>query len=168
MILRDPTTGCFVPRPKRAAEDRFFEKVSPEPNTGCHLWAGAVHKETGYGVFAPDGVNTEQAHRFAFFLKHGRYPRPGYEACHTCDVRSCVNDAHLFEGTRKDNMQDASRKGRTTKGERSAMAKLSLTKATEIRAKYAAGVEGQALAKEYGVSKATISGVVNKRRWSEV
>jgi hypothetical protein len=34
------------------------------------------------------------------------------DACHSCDVSLCVNENHLFAGTRKDNMQDASRKGR--------------------------------------------------------
>ena len=27
-----------IPRP---AEERFWEKVSPEPNSGCWLWTGA-------------------------------------------------------------------------------------------------------------------------------
>lgn len=168
MSGRDLYPGLHNRWPVRTVEERFFDHVTYEPNTGCHLWTGAVHRETGYGVFAPHGTTTEQAHRFAFFLKHGRYPRPGYEACHVCDVRSCVNDAHLFEGTRTDNMQDASRKGRTTRGVRSASAKLTNEKAADIRREYAAGVQGKELAKKYNVSPATISGVVNGHRWSEV
>lgn len=36
--------------------------------------------------------------------------------CHVCDVPRCVNPTHLFVGTRKENMQDARRKGRLSTG----------------------------------------------------
>jgi hypothetical protein len=32
--------------------------------------------------------------------------KPGYCALHTCDWASCVNEDHLYEGTKKDNAQD--------------------------------------------------------------
>jgi len=34
------------------------------------------------------------------------------DICHTSDNRKCINPSHLFEGTRKENMQDAVTKGR--------------------------------------------------------
>ncbi|MEP6516138.1 helix-turn-helix domain-containing protein [Microcoleus vaginatus] len=38
--------------------------------------------------------------------------RPEYLACHTCDVRNCINPNHLWEGSRLENSQDRFKKGR--------------------------------------------------------
>lgn len=37
---------------------------------------------------------------------------PGLDVMHSCDNRKCCNPIHLSQGTRQENMQDASRKGR--------------------------------------------------------
>lgn len=79
---------------------------------GCWIWTGARGKN-GYGTIRFEGRYTH-AHRVAFRLSRGRDPLPGMEVCHSCDVRLCVNPYHLWEGTRKDNMQDAKAKGRTS------------------------------------------------------
>lgn len=42
-----------------------------------------------------------------------RAPFPdGFEACHSCDNPNCVNPDHIWVGTHKQNMEDATRKGR--------------------------------------------------------
>ena len=49
--------------------------------------------------------------RKIYILRHGPI-LPGLCVCHTCDRGNCILDAHHFLGTQKENMQDASRKGR--------------------------------------------------------
>ncbi len=52
------------------------------------------------------------------------------------------------------------------RGERNPSAKLDYAKATEIRARFAAGESGSALGVEYGVTATAICRVVNGRTWA--
>lgn len=45
-------------------------------------------------------------------LEYGLLHKDKVVICHTCDNPKCVNPAHLFKGTQKDNMQDCSKKDR--------------------------------------------------------
>ncbi len=84
--------------------ERFMDKVSPEPNTGCWLWLGYTNTH-GYGHFY---VNPEQrvrpAHCIAYELLVKPIP-PGLELDHLCRVRSCVNPAHLDPVTGEENVR---------------------------------------------------------------
>lgn len=83
--------------------DRFNKYVSPEPNTGCHLWTGAVRRD-GYGAFTIDKT-MYGAHRALWLLLYGFIPSGAY-VCHKCDIKVCVNPDHLYLGDSQTNMSD--------------------------------------------------------------
>ena len=89
-------------RPLIPAKEKFWRNVSPEPNTGCWLWAGEVQPE-GYGRFTMRHGHVS-AHRFAWELFHGPIPE-GFHIDHLCRVPSCVNPDHLGPVTCKTNLR---------------------------------------------------------------
>lgn len=103
----------YGPRP-RSLDERFWEKVSPEPNSGCWLWV-AGRNTSGYGTIKCRPGGTRSATRISWELAFGSTPS-GLFVCHRCDTPSCVNPGHLFLGTHRDNMLDAVRKGRMHNG----------------------------------------------------
>lgn len=106
--------GRAGPRPttRIPIETRFWSKVDFSNPNGCWLWTGSRRHE--YGEVWRDGRKM-YAHRAAFELVYGPL-QPGEEACHKCDTPLCMRPDHLFRGTQKDNMHDASMKGRMRNG----------------------------------------------------
>lgn len=68
----------------------------------------------GYGKFNL-GSSSYRAHRVAYFLATGDQPNDKF-VCHSCDNPCCVNPAHLWLGTPRDNMRDMIAKGRKRRG----------------------------------------------------
>lgn len=96
---------------------RFASKTAPQPS-GCIEWTGAKDKD-GYGKFQLNGGGKQthvRAHRYAFFLAHGRWPSE--LALHRCDNAACVNPEHLEDGDQGKNVRDCVARGRHRYGDR--------------------------------------------------
>lgn len=98
-----------------------------------------------------------------------------WQTCHTCRHRHCVNPAHLYWGTAKDNSDDRVKDGTNMIGSKNAQSKLTETQILEIRAKYSkrknhndSEISASTLAKEYGVDKSTIRMIVCGKRWTHI
>jgi hypothetical protein len=79
----------------------------------CWLWTGSI-QNNGYGSYTLYGKTTP-AHRVAYFAFIGNIDS-GMDVCHVCDVRNCVNPAHLYQATHKQNMRDMQSKNRGRNG----------------------------------------------------
>ena len=88
-----------MPRAMSASE-KWNKWVLPEPNSGCLLWIGSLHR-AGYGVVS-NGSKVVLAHRFYYCIFKGEIP-DGLELDHLCRVRCCVNPDHLEPVTRRVN-----------------------------------------------------------------
>ena len=86
--------------------ERFLDKISPEPNSGCWLWDASLDGK-GYGQFMvpQDGVRKlKRAHRISYEMYKGPIPE-GLDLDHLCRVPSCVNPDHLEPVTRGENLR---------------------------------------------------------------
>ena len=61
--------------------------------------------------FRPYERTTRLVHRAIFQEITGVELPTGINACHTCDVRCCVNPSHIWPGTQLENLRDAISKG---------------------------------------------------------
>ena len=80
----------------------FWKRVVVGEPDDCWFWRGK-RTRTGYGVFVRAGRHVS-AHRAALEWRLGREV-VGW-ALHRCDVRSCVNPAHVYEGDARQNALD--------------------------------------------------------------
>jgi len=139
------------------AEKRFFNFVEQIPFHTCWEWTGAIIP-VGYGLFW-NGKAMEYAHRYSYRLHNGEIAK-GNVILHSCDNPSCVNPAHLCQGTQLENQQDCKAKGRL--GNRGKERKLTDVTVEQIIKLYKLKVFKQnQLAEMFGVTQATISYIIN-------
>jgi hypothetical protein len=147
-------------------------RASESPQ-GCWEWTGCI-QANGYGRVRAER-KTMYAHRAAYEAANGPIPR-GQDVCHRCDNRRCINPAHLFLGTRKDNMRDAVQKGRVASGpehaarlagEKGPGHKLTAQQVAAIREALKHGAKTASLAQIALVTPDTIRQIRAGRTWKE-
>lgn len=137
-------------------------------STTCWEWTGGRDKR-GYGRLNIGNV-PHLAHRTSWEVHKGPIPTGGH-ILHKCDNPACVRPSHLFLGSHADNMADKMQKGRhrygTSHGEKHGRAKLTEPQVlTILRDRKDATT--YALAKEFGVSQATMWAIRHRRTWKHL
>lgn len=148
---------------RASVEQRFFGKVRQTET--CWLWTATLFGG-GYGSLRVDGKRS-LAHRVSWELHCGPIPA-GMDVCHRCDVRHCVNPAHLFLGTPQDNTLDAVSKGRHPFGENQGRAKLTESDVVLARQMWAEGTPACRLARYLGVTSRTMLDALHRKHWKHV
>lgn len=147
--------------------DSFVERTAG----GCWLWTGPTEVQ-GYGTY-----RGRKAHRVAFEREHGSLDGV-IMVCHHCDVRNCVNPAHLYAGDAATNAADMVARGRVAPhdGENNGRAKLTAAQVAEIKALLGAPLQPgrrrrprgtmAGLASLYGVDRTILHRIATGKIWA--
>lgn len=147
-------------------EQRFWIKVERRGPDECWFWTAALQRD-GYAHFTNDDRKTISAHRRAYEILVGPIP-DGMDLLHSCDVRHCVNPAHLRPGSHAENMAEAKARLRHAYGERSYNAKLTEEIVIELRRRAKAGANYSVLAREFGHPISAVTCAINGHSWGHI
>lgn len=149
-----------------------FIKGGPDD---CWPWMGGTGKH-GRGQVVLNG-QTAPASRVAYLLYVGDIPEHdshhGMCVLHECDNPPCVNPAHLFLGTQKDNMRGMVTKGRKPKKGSTVMRqgvehyRAALTD-DEVRAIRADPRRSREIADAYEVRQSVVCNIKAYRGWKHI
>jgi len=78
--------------PRGTIAQRMVRGSTRDPN-GCVIWRRAKNSR-GYGCIYFEG-KVRLAHRVAWYLEYEKWPDPSLVVDHICEVKACVNVAHL-------------------------------------------------------------------------
>ena len=152
---------------KRPVEDRFEAQYTPEPNSGCWLWTGAM------GRYPMIWVNEQKraygGHRLSYELHRGTIPS-GMCVCHRCNNKACVNPGHLYLATTEENSAHAARDGlyRLQPGSINPHSKLVESDIPVIRALVESGMKHRDVARRFGLERRTVGKIVSRALWPHV
>jgi hypothetical protein len=156
------------PVPKHWSHKQRLDYYTRIDESGCHIFTGTIGNH-GYGRLRINDVEYT-THRLAWALANGPIPK-GLHILHNCDVRACVNPAHLRLGTNRENVDDMMSRGRWgpprshPKGSSSPVSKLTEKQALEL---YHSKEHAKVLAKRFCVSPSTVYMIRGKKVWAHI
>lgn len=151
----------------KTIEERFWGKVDILGPDECWPWKAS--KARGYGEFfvSPERGKV-MAQTFVVELITGVPCPPGQEGCHKCDNPPCCNPAHVYYGTRKQNVADMLVRNRGPRGEQRHNSKFTEKQIISIRNRFADGEALRPLAKEFNTDTGYLSRIVNRKVWRHI
>jgi hypothetical protein len=171
-------TPLHLETPERVAAllDRFWSRTDKRGAGECWPWVGLKSWEN-YGIISHRKRNWV-ATRFIWTLTNGKIP-DGHFICHRCDNPICVNLAHLYCGTPKQNTADSIRRGTqyfqrgilppAVKGERHGHAKLKPQQVYLIRDLVECKALPQAeIARALGVAHSVVWSIASRKSWGHL
>lgn len=138
----------------------FWSKVIKTEN--CWLWTGCLNGG-GYGKF-----KKQSAHRWIWQATYGPILNKRHFVLHVCDVRNCVNPAHLFLGTALENSRDMVKKNRQRKGSRCVHSKYNEDIVLEIRKLFDSGTTRWEIVHRLGVPYESVRSIISRESWTHV
>ena len=161
---RSPASGLS----RLTVVERFFSHVNKADPNECWPWTGSAN-QSGHGEFFVSKTRGKvPAHAFSLELATGQACPAGKETCHHCDNPPCCDPAHLYYGTRQQNIDDMWQRGRGRRGSDHRAARLTEESVVQIRHRYAAGEFAKDLAAEFNVTTGAVVAVVLGKNWRHV
>lgn len=152
------------------AHRRFMDSFEKAGNDQCWEWKGTKNN-AGYPLFSYKG-RMISALKVLYGLHNEKKIPEDWVITHSCRKVDCMNPDHVYITTRSELTTDLYARGllkpASQKGAKNPNSKLSEDDVRKIRARKKEGVTHDELAKDFGVTKTTISMIYNRKLWSHI
>lgn len=168
-LMRNGDVMASKPIQARAKNGEPLKWLMEHVNHGgdeCLIWP-FYRDDKGYAAIVWDGMSRTAA-RLMCAEAHGKPPQPDMESAHSCGQghEGCIHPGHLRWATKKENGEDKSAHGRSLRGEKSYLAKLTEDQVLAVKRRLAAGERQSEIAADLGVSHQLISAINTGHCWS--
>jgi hypothetical protein len=160
----DPTIVLIHQTPAGAPE-AFLSDALRYDGLECKFWPFAKNNR-GYAQINRDGDKL-LVHRLICKAVNGPPPTNGHHAAHSCGngYLACVTPRHVRWKTPAENASEMVEHGRSLRGTRAPLAKLTDADAIEIFRRAIAGEVQTEIAADFGIAQTLVSKIKLGKRW---